>query len=399
MAEPAHSARDHAPFSPSAAERWLACPMAVRYAEQLPPSATSEASDFGTRCHELAETALRGDLDAAVIVERAVAVAKAFDEQWSHIEPTDPYEIVGVVAPYVEYIRARTEDVLGAGGERRLEERVTVVGKDCWGSLDCSLFTPFDTLEIIDLKGGKGKAVDPEENQQLLTYAVGEAIRLDWAFDRVRLTIVQPRRTDGRSPVVSWECTPEDLRKHLKAIKSAIKSAKSVSAEPVAGDHCGWCPAKALCPAQRKQALACLGDDPGEKQILALPDPKALTPEQMSRILQHRKAVEKWFEAVGALALTQPPPGWKIVEGTSKRRWVADAHATLVIEGLDADQFHELKLIGVTEATKLLKAAGREELAETLFEKPPGKPSLATADDKRPALDPLKTLPDLDDDA
>jgi hypothetical protein len=34
-----------------------------------------------------------------------------------------------------------------------------------------------------------------------------------------------------------------------------------------------------------------------------------------------------------------------------------------------------------------------------MFVKPAGKPTLATNDDKRPALDPLKCLPDVGEDA
>lgn len=394
-----HTEREHAPFSPSAAERWLNCPMAVRYAEQLPPSETTQHTDFGTRCHELAEKYLRGDWNDTILGAAALEAAKGWVDQWALIDevPGDVAErMAGVVRPYVDYVNFLTVE----GCTRRLEERVTIAGKDCWGSLDCSIFIAFDTLWIIDLKGGAGKCVNAQENEQLLTYAVGEAERYDWAFDKAVLVIVQPRRTDGRPIVDEWECTPDVIRKHQKRIKAAIKASQSVKAEPVAGDWCGWCQAKALCPAQRKQALACLGEDPGEKQTLTLPDAAALTPEQLSRILQHRKAIEKWLASCGAFALTQPPPGWKVVEGSSKRRWALAPEAlqdAMHMEGVDAAPFLACKTIGVTEAEKLLKKLKRTDLIEALFEKPPGKPTVAPNDDKRPALDPLKALPDLDD--
>jgi hypothetical protein len=311
---------------------------------------------------------------------------------------------------YVEYVRSRWVE----GQERRLEERVTISGKDCWGSVDASLYVPFDYLEIIDLKGGSGKCVDPENNVQLMTYAVGEAERVDWSFERVILTIVQPRRTDGRSAVSSWDCPIEVLRDHHKSIKRALKAAKALDAKPSAGSHCGWCVAKALCPAQREQALACLGTDPAEAQPITLPAPGALTSEQLGKVLEARKAIEAWFKACGALALTQPPSGWKVVEGETKRKWIEEesAHAVLVTEGLDTSAFYEQKLVGITEATKLIKeqiakesngdkAAAKERvdaLAGQLFCKPKGKPTLAPSSDPRPPLDPLKALPDLSDD-
>lgn len=396
-----HTDRAHAPFAPSSAERWLACPMAVRYAEQLPSRASSAASDFGTRCHELAEQTLRAAWDDVVLGAAALTAAQAWCTQWNHIEDPPSViadEMLGVVNPYVAYIESRTRE----GVIRRLEERVTIVGKDCWGSLDCSLYTPFEVLEIVDLKSGKGACVDPDHNEQLLTYAAGEAERNDWAFDRVVLTIVQPRRTDGKPAVLSWECSAEDVRAHLKRVKAAIKDAKAIDAQPVAGEHCHWCPAKVLCPAQRKQALAVLGEDPGEKPALTLPDAGSLTPEQLSRIVQHRKAVEKWLEECWAYALTNPPPGWKVVAGNTKRRVCLDAdglEAALLLEGLDPAPFMVRKTVGVGEAEKLLKRLGRTDLGAALFDKPPGQPTLAPIGDPRPPIDPVKGLPDLSEDA
>lgn len=400
MAE--HTKRAHAPFPPSGAERWLACPSAQRYAALLPPSSNTEFTEFGTACHELAEAILRGNItDDGAYTELAAQKAEAWATAWGKTEPITEHVLamLGVALPYVGHVEMQTARFKDAGLVRRLEERVTIAGKDCWGSVDCSLYVPFDFLEIIDLKGGAGKCVDPENNVQLMTYAVGEAERYDWAFDRAILTIVQPRRSDGREEVLSWECSAETLRAFGKQIKLAIKRAKALDAQPIAGDHCGWCVAKALCPAQREQALACLGSDPSASKALTLPEPGVLTPEQLALVLQHRKAIEAWFKACGALALTQPPAGWKVVAGTSKRKWIdeSEAHAMLVMAELDTASFYEQKLVGVTEACKLLKAAGVKELEAALFIKPPGKPTLAPEDDKRPPLDPLKCLPALDD--
>jgi hypothetical protein len=143
-----------------------------------------------------------------------------------------------------------------------------------------------------------------------------------------------------------------------------------------------------------------LGEDPGEAQILTLPDAKALSPEQLSRVLQHRKQIEKWLKSCGALALTQPPPGWKVVEGSSKRNWALDAEGVveaLRMEDVDPAPYTRTALVGITEAEKALKKV-RPDLIDTLFVKPPGKPSVAPASDKRPALDPLSALPDEDED-
>ena len=413
-----HNTRAHAPFAPSSADRWLACPAAVRYAALLPPQEDSEHTTFGTACHELAEAILRGNLAEGEFTKLAAEKAQAWLTRW---EKTDPLtgtvlDMLGVAIPYVEYVEARTQTLMEAGScTRRLEERVTIAGKDCWGSLDCSLYSDFTELEIIDLKGGAGKNVLAENNVQLMTYAVGEADRVGWAFEFCRLTIVQPRRTDGLPVILTWECPREALRAHAKAIKSAIKRGKALDARPIAGDHCGWCVACAICPAKKEQTLACLGVDDIER-VPDAPMPGVLTADQLGKVLEWRPQIEQWLKACTALALTAPPPGWKVVRGDTKRKWIEkeQAHAVLVTEGLDADKFYDLDLVGITEATKRLKAevaasmgaaAPKDKvkervdaLAAMLFIKPDGKPTIARADDPRPSLDPLKGLTDLGED-
>jgi hypothetical protein len=417
---PKHTLRAHAPFPPSSAERWLACPAAQRYAALLPPQEDTEHTTFGTCCHEISEEWLRANLDVTAAGLLAIDKASTWLARWEKTDesPTACGERMFAVAEvYVEYVKNRTLEA-GEGAIRRLEERVTIAGKDCWGSLDCGLYVPFDFLEIIDLKGGSGKCVSPQDNEQLMAYAYGEAERYDWAFETVILTIVQPRRTDSNPPVWNHSLPVAELKAFGKRIKSAIKAAKALDAQPVAGKHCGWCVAGAICPAQRQKALSCLGTDPAvapPDKVFTLPVPGALSPGELGNVLQHRKAIEAWFKACGALALTNPPPGWKVVESETKRKWIGEeeAHAQLVTNGLNADDFYSLSLLGITEATKLIKAhvatelsghpkgeitARVAELSALLFVKPPGHPTLAASDDPRPSLDPLKCLPDLGED-
>lgn len=72
--------------------------------------------------------------------------------------------------------------------------------------------------------------------------------------------------------------------------------------------------------------------------------------------------------------------GLKLVAGRSVRQWVDDAAATLEKE-LGDDAYNK-KLIGITDATKLVGKAMVDELTR----KPEGKPVLALSDDKRKAI-------------
>lgn len=51
------------------------------------------------------------------------------------------------------------------------------------------------TIEIIDLKYGKGVPVDAYLNPQLMLYALGAVDKYDiiYEFETVRMTIIQPR--------------------------------------------------------------------------------------------------------------------------------------------------------------------------------------------------------------
>jgi hypothetical protein len=368
--------------------------MAARYAEQMPERESTYASAFGEACHEVAETALRTNADATRRLTLADAAAAALAKTYAP-RSTAANDILAVVEPYIAYVESRARPNV----ERRIEERVTVVGKDCWGSVDLSLYATFDFLEVIDLKGGAGENVVPDDNEQLMTYAVGLAIANGWLFDRCRLTIVQPRRTDGLPAVLSWECSRDALKAHEKRIKAAIKAAKALDAAPTAGDWCRWCPAHAVCPAQRARTLSVLGTDPADARTVTLPSVDTLRPEQLARVLTHRKAIEAWFEACAEHALSNVPPGMKIVEGGTKRRWRFDpagVAAELAAAGLDSSPIvrQTLTLAGVTEAEKYFKAEGRPELAERMFEKPRGAPVVVSASDQRPPFDPLRALPD-----
>ena len=55
-----HAARDHAQWSASSTERNWACPGALALTDGLPET-TSEAADWGTACHQIAEKVLRGN--------------------------------------------------------------------------------------------------------------------------------------------------------------------------------------------------------------------------------------------------------------------------------------------------------------------------------------------------
>ena len=105
--------------------------------------------------------------------------------------------------------------------------------------------------------------------------------------------------------------------------------------------------------------------------------------------------VEDWCKAVRAeverrLLAGQTVDGFKLVEGRrGNRKWSSDAEVEALFKSfrLRQDEMYDYSLISPTKAEKLLKdTPKRWEKAEALISRAEGKPSVAPATDKRPAL-------------
>jgi len=131
------------------------------------------------------------------------------------------------------------------------------------------------------------------------------------------------------------------------------------------------------------------------QQPIQPPQPEVLTVEQLSHVLNQSKAIENWLKAVHAYALNELKngreiPGWKLVAGRRSRKWKDDnkvADYFLSNGLLKEDQLYETKILSPAKVEKLLgKEAKKEKQFQSLINVVDGKPSLAKADDKRPAL-------------
>ena len=97
-----------------------------------------------------------------------------------------------------------------------------------------------DTLEVVDLKYGKGVPVSAKGNPQMRLYALGayQTYGALYDFTKVRMTIVQPRLdsvdTDevGVGELLGWA---ED------EVMPKARTAWEGGGEFAAGDHCKFC--------------------------------------------------------------------------------------------------------------------------------------------------------------
>lgn len=242
-------------------------------------------------------------------------------------------------------------------------------------------------MEVIDFKYGKGVRVSAENNPQMMIYALGAFARFSFEYhiDRVRMTIVQPR-IDNLS---EWELSIKELTNWTETVLiPAAEKAYKGDGPQNPGCWCQFCKVKSSCRALANQCTT-LAKDYADK---------ILTPEELANdVLPRLATVKTWLAGVEEYALQQALsgveiPGWKIVEGRSVRKItnISGAASALSNAGYTtADIYKPQELRTITELEKL---AGKKQFAAICGDyivKPQGKPTLAPASDKRPAINPI----------
>lgn len=370
----------HAILSASSSSRWLACPPSARINAELPET-TSVYAEEGTKAHALAEKTLKGYL--------AGGPAEVQSDNEEMKEAVQRY--VDVCIEKINAAKAASPDAV-VHVEFRLDFSTYV--PDGFGTGDMVIVSD-KSLEICDLKYGKGVPVSAEGNTQMRLYALGavEDFGMLYAFDTVHMTIIQPRldsvSTDTLSAgkLIDWG----------RSIISIAKLAYDGEGDFQAGDHCRFCKFRPRC-----KALAAY-----MAEKTALRKKQTLTDLETVSILQAAKDIKRWLTDLEDYALGKALdgydwPGMKLVEGRSKRV-ITDpdaAAAVLIDKGFDADAVYKPRELQTL--TALEKLVGKKALAEALgdlIEKPDGKPTLVELSDKRPPLDVTAKAADAFDDS
>ena len=371
----------HFALSASQGKIWSACTRSYMAGKDFPDKGGNFAAE-GTYAHSMAE----------YIMSRFVAGTPNPDDLTNFDTDNEFYSpaMVEYVHQYTDLcsekvIAARKSDKFAAClVEQQLYFNSIVEGG--FGTGDMVIIAD-NELNIIDLKYGKGVPVSAEENVQLQIYAVGAIEQFGFAydFDRVRMTIVQPRN-GGVSEQVK---TVEELTKWAEWMHGRAEMALKGEGEFVAGEHCRFCKAAPRCRALSEYNL--------ELAKLDFKDVDLLSDEEVADVLKRVDDLKHYADMIAQYALTEAVagrhkwPGYKLVEGRSRRVYKnPDAVMNhLTQEGISPGEFlkpPELKTI--TDLTKIFGKKRFEELLNGYLEKPPGKPTLAPVEDKRPEYNP-----------
>lgn len=385
-----HRHREHALLSASKAAQWIACPPSIRMAESLPEERRSEYAEEGEIAHELAEVLLRRRLLPCDSETR-----RKLDERLRQIENLPLYmaEMRTYIDQYVEFVEERFHAAKARSPDAvvLLEAKLDYsewTAPNHFGTGDVVLIAD-GTLEVIDLKYGKGVPVSAIGNPQLRLYALGAWAEYGYLYNiqYLAMTIVQPRLDSISTDTLSLA----DLLEWAETVvRPAAEKAIAGKGDPKPGPHCRWCRAKAICRARADRNMAALKYE--------LHDPRLLSIDEIGQILKIAEELADWASDVREYALEAALsgteiPGWKVVEGRSNRTIVDPVAATerLAAAGIPAEDYlRPQELRGIGDLEKRLGKAKLASILGDLIQKPPGKPTLVPETDPRPALNSLE---------
>lgn len=434
----------HAFLSPSGAAAWMRC-NAKPYRERDFPESTNDSADEGTAAHFLLEQCLGQGVDAAHFHGTRIKVENGVTEfnmggKW----PVGP-DMTREVQKVLDLARSDAD-----GATIYPEQVLPIsqfTGEDgATGTCDM-VIVKGNTLWIRDLKFGRGVQVFAEGNEQLLLYAGASLDEFDvmGEIENLVLCIDQPRLNHFDK----WELTVAEAREMLEKIRLAamhiLDSPEELTAVP-GEKQCRFCKASATCKERTEHTMELIVGEfvdldkgfvkvemPQAEKLLAQsfgvkpaaidfweqhdsgshfivkkpnirPSLEAATEavataddERLATLMDAADMIEGFAKAVRAeverrlLAGSFTDARYKLVEGRQgARSWTSEeeAEAALKAMRLKSDEMYDRKVISPTSAEKLLGEANKRKWAklQPLIIRSDGKPSVAPASDKRPAL-------------
>lgn len=396
----------HAVLSASSSKQWLHCPPSIRLQENFPNESSVYAAE-GTFAHEVCEYKVRKYLHERVKRPQS--------------EEFDTEEIEQITDMYAEFVITIIEQMRQNGCEPLafVEERVNYshIAPSGFGTADMLIIGKDENgkgmLHVVDFKTGKGVFVDADHNSQMMLYALGglAAYGFIYEIETVRMSIVQPRLDN----ISTFECSRQELEEWGESIKPIAKLAYEGKGEQKPGDWCRFCRAKPVCKACADEALALCREDfldldvgafnetaeesdmtapyEADTQTAVFKQPGLIPISELAEILPTLNRISLWIEAVFAFISSEainhgvPIPGYKVVEGRSKRVFTdTKAVVDTAVQNGYTDLYKQT-LITLTEFEKMMGKKKFNELLGKFVAKPPGKLALVPDSDPREAVD------------
>ncbi|MFQ3903729.1 DUF2800 domain-containing protein [Staphylococcus sp. 50Mo3-1] len=370
-----HSSRKHAYLSASSANQWLNCPPSIKASEGIGDKTTTFAEE-GTFAHELSELYFVRLYDG-MTEDKFQQELERYKQNEYYSEELREYveQYVDIVEEKVNEARAQDEPILFF--EHRLD--LTRYVPESFGTGDVIIYYN-GTVEIVDLKFGKGVEVSALNNPQLRLYGLGayELLKDFEDVHTIKTTIIQPRLHN----VSSESMTADDLVSWgLNVVRPQALKAIEGKGEFKPGNHCRFCKIRHSCRARAEANLNASKE---------LSTPTTLTDDELAELLHKLPDIKRWASDVEdycreqALENSRNFDGWKVVEGRASRKYVDNEQVfERLKEHYDPDEVSETKVLSISKLEKQIGKKKVAELLSDLVEKPQGKPTLVIEDDKR----------------
>ena len=363
----------HALLSASSSKRWLTCTPSPRLEATLPEQRSKSSNGFsfseeGTTAHTLAELKLRKLYDQIT--------TKEFDTGVAEVKATQYYneDFEAHVDNYVLYVRSQIGD-----GDTPLFEQKTDYSDwapDGFGTADVVILSKH-RITVLDLKFGAGIAVSALDNPQLRLYGLGAWNKFKDEFPEITevvYTIVQPRLNS-----ITTDSTP--LVKLLDwanyFVKPKAKKAWAGEGDFIAGEHCGFCRAKATC-----RARADLNTSLAKMEFRT---PPLLSETEVSEVLSKAQDLRTWVSDVEDWSLDQAvtkgyiPKGYKLGTTVTHRKISDPTLAAVILQnkGIPMEALYEpSKLKSLAQLEKLTAKGQVVTWLGSLIARPEGSPKL-----------------------
>ncbi|PRR84552.1 DUF2800 domain-containing protein [Clostridium vincentii] len=376
----------HALLSASSAHRWMHCNKSARLEESF-ENTTSIFAEEGTFMHELGELKLSRYIGAVKESIYKKKLKELQSNEFFNLEIEEAVEVyVAFAIELIEATKQRCKDPIFLL-EQRLDFSKYV--KSGFGTGDLVIVAD-GTLEIVDLKGGKGVAVSAECNPQMQLYALGALILFDCLYDiqTVRMTICQPRLDN----ISTYELSAEELLTWAEdVLKPAAQLAWDGEGEFDPSEYtCKFCRAKATCRARAEKNLKMARFEFRQAALL--------TKDEVAEVLSQADDIAKWCKDIWAWAEARAIDGedfegFKIVSGRSNRAYGDEKSVIekLTEAGYSDDEIYARNLKGITALEKVLGKKVFSEVLAGLITKPPGKYTMVSESDKRQAVTVINT--------
>lgn len=345
-------------YHSSALPRIMTCPGSVALVEQAPTRDKTDSSEDGTAFHHFAAHALThaGAHAPSYVGEKAPNGIVCDAEMNDHAHA---YAVLLRAQP--DWLQ-RVEYPMhwGPGGAAN-------DGQSWQVRVRCDSVTwrpDILTLAVVDAKYGH-RYVDPANNWQLLSQAIGACFAMNIAPERVILAVYQPRGPGEAFRHV--EISGEELHQAYRRLCSQLNSLTDTL---VTSSHCLYCAGQPGCPAFERAAFAAVDVVMTGRNFDVTP---ATMRARLDMLDRAEELVKQYKQAIEGAALAELRAG-KIVPGLSTKQTLGN---TTWREGVTATQ---LRLLGndfieehpVTPAEAVRRGLSAENYKELTHRPPRG---------------------------